>query len=1088
MKNLYIFLFLLALVNPAIAQSIAVTGIVLAEDDGSPLIGVTVTIPNTHIGVSTDQYGRFSIHVPEGTQTLLFTFIGMETQEVKITPNMRVIMRNEVKQLEEVIVNVAYGTAEKSSLTGAITSIGKSDIERRPVSNVTSVLEGNAVGVQVNNTMGQPGEEPKILIRGVGTVNGSTSPLYIIDGVPFEGSISDLNPADIESLSVLKDAASCALYGNRGANGIILITTKRGSSEKLNLSLDIRQGIYTRGIKEYKRANPYEFMEAMWQNIRNQRMSKYKEDAATAGAYASKRIIPTFLKLNIFNKPNDELFDADGHLTPGTEILSGYAEDLDWYDAAFRNGYRQEYTLSGGYATEKNDLYFSLGYLDENGYASNAGFDRLSARISFNFKPIDWLQTGLNLAGTHQQNNLMKGNGANENSYVNVYMFARQIAPIYPVHLHNPDGTYRLDANGKKQYDSGSYTDENGRNIDTRSQYNGRNVVWENELNSDKIYRNTMQAIAYMTANLWKGLSFTIKGNLNTDNSEEQLYNNAIIGDGAGSQGYASRTRYRIKNYTFQQQLNWQGAFDRHYIDIMLAHESYAYDRSVEFGSKNTETITGNTFLLNFTNIEKLYGYDDELRSESYLGRIRYNYDSRYNAEVSFRRDGSSRFSKAHRWGNFGSVGVNWIASNEAFLKEIVWIDMLKLRANWGQVGSDAGAGWYGFPNLYESGQNANQGAYFRGRQTDEQLKWETGESWGIAIETRLFNRWNIEAEYFDRRNKDLLFDVYQPLSAGGTTVTEEEPASIITRNIGTISNRGIEITTDADIYRTGKLRLNLSANAAFIRNKVIKLPPQNKKGIISTYTKIVEGKSRYEFFLPTFAGIDRLTGRSIYKADLENYQIKTETGVIGNPQGGNITSRATQIDGEWYVTNPTYALKEFHGSALPKVFGSIGLNIDYAALRFSALFTSALGGKTYDGIYQNFMTTSSTPGSMHIDITKSWREAPKGITETSPERIDPKGIPAIDYELSKENNAVSSRWITKSNYLVLKNITLNYTLPKAWTRRLSLQSVDFSISCENLFTLTARRGMNPQQSFDGMQYNYIVTPRIFSAGITFKL
>ena len=273
----------------------------------------------------------------------------------------------------------------------------------------------------------------------------------------------------------------------------------------------------------------------------------------------------------------------------------------------------------------------------------------------------------------------------------------------------------------------------------------------------------------------------------------------------------------------------------------------------------------------------------------------------------------------------------------------------------------------------------------------------------------------------------------------------------------------------------------------AFIRNKVVKLPEQNKKGIISDYTKVVEGKSRYEFYLPTFAGVDRLTGNAMYVADLENNYVETQEGVIGNPAGGNITKNVTLINGAWYVANHTYALKEFHGSALPKVYGSFGINVSYASLRLSTLFTSALGGKTYDGVYQTFMTVSDKPQSFHADIMKAWREAPAGMTETSAERIDPKGIPAIN-PASTSNSATSSRWLTKSNYLVLKNSTLNYTLPMAWTRRLDLQGIDLNVSCDNLFTLTARRGMNPQQSFDGMQKNYIVTARVISAGISIKL
>lgn len=1078
-----------------------VKGTVVSEGNNEPVTGVSVMLKGSHLGVCTDIHGRFVIDVPANAKTLVFSFIGMQTQEAEISPYMHIVMHDEVQELEEVIIHVAYGRAKKSSLTGAITVVPEDKIKNRPVSNVIAVLEGNVPGIQLNNTLGQPGtgpgprprgisstqEIPDIRIRGIGTVNGSASPLYIIDGVPFEGSLSDLNPADIESLSVLKDAASCALYGNRGANGVILITTKRGKTDRISFEIHINQGIYTRGTKEYKRTDPYQFMEAMWQNMKNQYMTKNRKDEATAAAYASSQLIPDVLKLNIFNKTDDKLFDAGGHLTSGTKILPGYAGDLDWFDAALDNGYRQEYTLSGSKASDNSDIYLSLGYLDENGYARNAGFNRLSARISANLRPVPWLKTGLNLSGTHQLTHSMQGNGQNENAYINVFKFAREIAPIYPVHLHNPDGSFRLNENGGKQYDSGTYTNDAGQIINTRSQFAGRHVIWENELDTDKTYRNTLHTIVYADIRFLKDFTFTVKGNLQTENSENQTYNNAIIGDGQGNKGRTQRLRLRSKTYTFQQQLNWTHNYSGHLVDIFLAHENSYYNYNYEYARKSTEVFTGQTHLSNFTEIGDLTGYDNNLRSESYLGCIRYSYNGKYNAELSFRRDGSSRFSRNNRWGTFGSAGANWLISREDFMQKQSWMNSLKLRANWGLAGSDAGAGYYGYMDLFLADQNANAGAYYRSQHANEELKWETGESWSIAIESRLFNRWNLSIEYFDKRNKDLLFDVYQPLSAGGTTTTTS-PAATITQNIGTIANRGIEITTDADIYRRGKWMINCSMNISFIKNKVLKLPVQNKNGISDNYTKIVEGKSRYEFFMPTFAGVDRLTGNSMYIADLETNYIQTDKGITGNRNGADITAQVTRIGDSYYVNNTTYALKKFQGSALPKVSGSFGLHIARASLRISGLFTYALGGKTYDGVYQNLMSTSSEAKNLHSDIMKSWRQAPEGMTESSAGRLDPDGIPVINYDKSSNNNAISSRWLTKSDYLVLKNLSLNYSLPQTWVNRLELQGIDIRISCENLFTLTARQGMNPQQSFSGMQNNYIVIPRIFSAGLSLKL
>lgn len=1071
----------------AIAQVSRITGVVVSAEDNEPIVGASVLVKGTTIGTITDVDGKYSIdNVPASAKTLVVSFVGMATQEIGIRPVLRIMMKNDAQLLGEVVVTVAYGSAKKSSLTGAISSVNKEQIEMRPTTSVVSALEGTTSGVQINSTMGQPGADPSIRIRGIGTVNGSSTPLYVIDGVPFGGNISDINPVDIESISVLKDAASCALYGNRASNGVILITTKHGTSDKISMDLRVNQGSYTRGIKEYSRTNPYQFMEASWQNMKNARMSA-GDDVAAAALYASQNLVSETLYLNIFNKADDALFDTNGNLVVGTEILPGYADDLDWYDASTRAGYRQEYTLSGNMATDKSNIYFSLGYLDENGYAKNSDFNRLSARTSVSFTPAKWLKAGLNLAGTHQISNATNGNGDGSSSFTNVFMYARQIAPIYPVHLHNADGSYQYDKTGGFQYDPGYYTNREGEEISTRNQYVDRHVVWENELNLDKTYRNTLQGIAYMDIKFLKDFTFTIKGDLNVRNSENQSYDNAVIGDGKGNSGRAKRVRYRYKNYTAQELLNWNHTFDKHFLDIMVAHENYYYNYSYEYGFKTTEVFTGKPNMSNFTNITSLTGYDNDYRTESYLGRIRYNYDDKYNLEVSFRRDGSSRFSEENRWGNFGSVGANWMVTQEKFMKSLTWINSLKLRANWGQVGNDAGAGYYGYMPLYTASQNANLGAYYLTQYENKELKWETGEAWGVAVEARFFDRWNFNVEYFDKRNKDLLFDVYLPLSAGSNN--SDSASGTITKNLGTIANRGFEINTDVDVYRSRNWKVNISANASFIRNKIMKLPGQNKEGIISGNYKIVEGKSRYEFFLPTFIGVDQLTGNSLYTVDLEKNFIKTGSGtVIGNEGGTDITEDAIKIGDTYYVNNTTYALKEFQGSALPKVYGSFAGNVSYKSLSLSAIFTYSLGGKTYDGVYASLMSTGSSPGNMHADIMNSWKQAPEGMTETSPGRIDTKGIPQINNTMSTYNNASSSRWLTSSDYLVLKNITLSYVLPRSWVKNIGLQNVGVNITCENLFTVTARQGMNPQQSFSGSQSNYLVTPRVFSVGVNIKL
>ena len=1080
-------LFLLA--GIAMAQT-KVTGTVVSFEDNEPIIGATIqAVGNASIGTITDYDGNFTLEVPEGVKTLKITYVGMEPLEVAVsTKTLKIQLKNDSQILDEVVV-VAYGTQKKTSLTGSIQEVKSDAIELRPTSSVASALEGTVTGIQVNSTYGAPGTDPSIRIRGVGTVNGSSSPLYILDGVPYSGNISDLNPADIESMSVLKDAASAALYGNRASNGVILITTKKGKQGKMNISVDIKQGTYSRGIPEYDRLETREWMEAQWLNMKNNRMTA-GDDAATAGAYASQNLISERLYLNIFNKADNALFTADGKLVSDAQMLGTYGEDLDWYNQTISSGYRQEYNFNANGAMEKADYLLSVGYLDEQGYLKNSGFDRISARLSTNIQPTKWLKTGLNLNVTHQ--NYDSAYGTSTSGYTNPFNYCRNVSPIYPVHLHDVNtGEYILDAFGQKQYDGGSYIDENGQVVVTRNQYPDRHVIWENELNQDKTTRNTINGILYADIMLPYNFTFTLKGNLNLRTNSENSYGSAVIGDSKGVSGAGSRKDYRYKNYAFQQQLHWRQEYGVHSIDALLGHENYDYTYNYLSASKHQEVVPGLNNLKNFTDPVDVNDYNETYHTESYLGRVRYGYDNRYNVEASFRRDGSSKFAKSARWGNFWSCGANWVISNEQFMKKYDWVNYLKLRADYGEVGNDAGTSYYGYMALYNPSKNDREGAFWIAQLPNEDLKWETGQSWGVAVDGRLWNKLNFSIEYFDKRNKDLIFNVYNPLSAGATSTTGAE--STITRNLGTISNHGVEISADMDVLKTKDWKVNVGANITFIKNKIVKLPEQNKDGIIDGTKKIVEGKDRYSFYTYTWEGINTKNGLSLYKFNDDDYFFTDGTSTYGDTSGkeikGNDLNAVVVIDGVPYTYLTTYGKREFHGSAMPTAYGSFNFSVSYKDLSLYTMFTYQLGGKVMDSNYKSLMSSSGTPTSLHKDVLKGWTSEQATATDA----IDPNGVPQLNNSalivdgMEADLNATSSRWLTSASYLILKNVNLSYRLPKEWVRKLELEGVTVTLACENLFTKTARKGMNPQQNFSGTQSNTFVTPRVFSAGINIK-
>ncbi|WP_343206230.1 SusC/RagA family TonB-linked outer membrane protein [Bacteroides sp. An19] len=996
--------------------------------------------------------------------TLVVSFIGLQTQEVKIQPVIKVVLKSDEEVLDEVVV-VAYGTQKRASITGAVSSVSAGQIEKRPVTNVTSALEGTTTGVQVNSTYGEPGNgSNSIRIRGFGSINGTNEPLIVVDGVPYEGSLNEINTNDIESMSVLKDASSAALYGNKAANGVILITTRNGKGSKPSLNLDIRQGMYTRGIPEYDRLGINDWMETMWKGYQRYYMIDEGMDAASAAAAVNQTLMSNVIKSNIFDKGNTELFTEDGKFLGN--VLPGY-NDLDWNDALERTGYRQEYNLSGAAAGEKYDLFASGSYLNEKGYVISSDFERFSGRLKANFTPNKWFKSGINLSASSSEGNY--ANEANGTYYINPFYSARMMAPVYPYYAHDAEGNVVMDENGNPTYNLGQ-------------QYlSNRHVVYELENDINRMYTNTMQGQIYATISFLNDFQFTAKGNLFNSNMKQKNYNNPVCGDGAGNNGRLTQYYQRVKDYTLSQELFWAHHFNKHTVDVLLAHEARSYYESLDYTAKANMKMTGdNTELSNFSETTYSEGSTIEYNTESYLARARYNYDDKYYFDASFRRDGSSRFHPDHRWGNFWSVGGSWMISKEKFMEDVTWVDDLKLRASYGEVGNDAGVDYYAYMALYNSDTNAGLGAYYKNQLMNEDLKWETTTSFDIAVEARLFDRWNISFDYFDKRSRDLLFNVYNPLSAGATDLwgigsADATAMSSMAKNIGSVSNRGIEIATDVDVIRTKDWNWNIGMNLTWLKNEIIELP--DGEDILNGVQMFSEGHSIYEFYMYQYAGVDQMNGRALYEIDPTKVESAKAAGYHVN------------INGTDYTYNTTYARKDWSGTALPTVYGSISTSVSYKDLTLSILGTYSLGGKTYDTTYASLMSSSvASPNALHTDVLNAWQSVPAGMTEDSPNRVDPNGIPRFDLSSQDAYSQGScDRWLQNSSYFILKNINLNYNLPKRWVTKLGLGGISVYGSIENAFTITSLKGMNPQYSFNGTMDNTFVTARVYTLGVNLK-
>lgn len=1066
MKRAFLsFLALFACITLATAQS-RVSGIVLSAEDQEPVIGASVLLKGTTIGSITDIEGRFQIsNVPDNVKTIVVSFVGMKMQEVPVSSEeMKILLQSDSKQIDEVVV-VAYGTQKKSSFTGSASTVGATTIEKRALSNVTAALEGNATGLQVTSATGQPGESASVRIRGFGSVNASSSPLYVVDGTVYNGNIGDINPADIESMTVLKDAASTSLYGSSAGNGVILITTKKGQgTEGTNVNLTINQGWSNRAYKDYDKVDIWKYYPMQWEMLKNSYISSGK--AAAEAAQLAAQNIGSTLKYNPFvGVADDAIVGSDGKLNPAATSLK-WGDDLDWEKAAFKTGYRQEYNLSYSNKTKKSDTYASIGYLNDNGYMLKTDFERYSGRLNYNIYPSTWFKTGLNLGITRTSSNYSTSTSSNSSSYSNLTRFIRVMAPIYPVHAHDLDSGAYLNREGKPTTHPSEYIyDYEG----TRLSSNGRDAIAETEFNTRELTRMNQTATTYLTLTPLTGLNLTVNYALNNIDYRAKVYENPYVGDGTAGPGRLNQTATRALTQTFNQLITYNNTFGKHHMDVLLGHESYSYKYEYLYGMKTQETVADMYEFNNFVNISSLDSYTETYRKEGYFGRVNYDYADKYYASLSYRHDGSSRFSKTNRWGNFWSFGASWRISQEEFMKDISWVNNLKLRASYGETGNDnilnssGGSDYYPYQTLYGLGYNngTEAGAYFT-VIANSGLMWETQVSTDVALEFGLFNRLSGTIEYFRKDSRDLLFDVSQPTSTG---------VSSIIQNIGKVSNYGVEIDLDYTIFSNKSWDINVGANATFIKNKLIKLPEtMSKNGYISGSKKWMEGRSIYEFWLRQWYGVDPQTGDGLYYLDTSAY----------NEADGTLSQavKATVVekDGQQLTNSYQYAKYDFSGSAIPKVFGGFNFRIGYKAFDLAATFSYQLGGKLLDLNYASMMDLSNFGYAMGTDLEKAWKQ-PGDITD----------VPRIDNNSTHTNNigqSYSTRWLTSSDYLNMRSITLGYQLPTSLLNKAMIKSAKLSLTAENLFMLKARQGLNPMANYSGITYNEYMPSRNITIGL----
>ncbi len=1058
MRKSFLMLALCFLVGSIMAQNRTVRG-KITDANGIPVPGASVVLKGTKTGTTANAEGVYFLSVPDKATTLVISNLNFATQEIpfagKTTVDVKLTASTD--NLGEVVV-VAYGTIKKEALTGSVGTIKASQIAQRPIANITGSIEGAIPGVVTGSANGQPGSGNSIRIRGFGSINATSEPLFVVDGAPYVGGSSNINPDDVETVTILKDAASTSLYGSRAANGVVMITTKKGQRGRNNVSVKVTQGVVTRGLAEYDRLDAKQYYPIMWESYRNSLVypasgTGISLDSASrvASGLTSRTGIQGLLSYNPFNVANNAIVGVDGKINPNAQLI--YGNDLDWAKELLRNGVRKDYSVNFNGGGDKSDYFLSVGYLKEDGFSLRSDLERFSTRLNVNVQPKTWLRAGLNISGNYTVSNT--ASDASSTTFVNPFFYSRNIGPIYPVYAHNmTTGDFLLDGTGNKFWDLGNMGGAQGVPNRPSGGFAGRHALAETSLNEANFRRTVASGRTFQEFTFLKDFKFNNTIAVDFQMQNDASSENTLVGDGAP----AGRSRRGTSNSTgllATQLLSYGKTLGAHRVDALIAHESFNQRESSVDAFKQGQSLSGNTELGNYTTINSASSSVDRYRIESYFSRVNYDYQSKYFLSASIRRDGNSRFASESRWGNFWSVGGGWKIDREKFMSNISWIDALKLRGSYGVVGNADGIGFYAYQGLYIFQNNANEAGIVQSQSSslNRSLTWEKNSQFDIGIDFSLFKgRINGSIEYYNRGSKDLLFSVPQALSSGILTIN---------KNTATMNNKGIELQLNGDIIRSREFTWNMNVNLSTVKNEITKMP-ESVPEFVSGTKKLAVGQSLFGYWLRTYYGVDPTDGAALYVAD--NTTSTNGRRILTNKDGGSDTVTTLASNGKF----------AYHGSTIPDLYGSMTQSFSYKGFTLSALFTFQLGGLTFDGAHQALMSSGNYGGALSTEILKRWQQ-PGDITS----------VPRMDNGRTVDFNATSSRWLIDASYLNIRTISLSYVLPKTFLSRMKISNSSVFVSAENLAFFSKRKGMNNQQAFSGVTSNAYPPSRVISAGIS---
>ena len=1091
MKKIFTLLALCFLTIGMMAEK-QISGVVLDSQD-QPVIGASVMVKGTTNGTISDYDGEFLLTVSDDATTLVVSFVGMQTQEVAIKERMTIVLHEATEMVQEIVVT-GYGNVSKGSFAGSAQAIDAEVIEKKSPSEISKALAGEVAGVQVVTTSGQPGTNASIRIRGIGSINSSTSPLYVVDGVPYDGDISAIDPGDIASTTILKDATATSLYGSRGANGVVLITTKKGSSgEEGRIDVDVKYGANMHLLPMYDVIkSPQEYVEMSWMGIYNTNSSSNPTNRikTTNDMLFSSKGLPVIY--NLWDRAGNLLIGNDGKFWPDVQIQPCYADMTSWEDAIFRVGQKAEATLKISGGTEKTTYYTSFGYLKDEGYYIGSDYDRFNLRANVTHQAKKWLKGSLNASYSYSQMNAA-GQGDNMN---NGFAYVNGMPAIYPVYLYNEDGTIKHDdRTGDLAFDYGMH-EGSGRGFGS-----GINPAGSLLYDRDNTVQHQFTGAGMLEVKFYKDLKLTVNAGLQYVGLTNSEFTNAFYGDAAGI-GRIYKTQMNMLSFMCNQLLEYNKMIDDHSIRAMVGHESYLTRTSQMYGGMAHVAATGGDNVLEWGNAVQMTGMTSTTSSvalESYLATVSYIYDERYGITANYRADGSSKFAKGKRWGHFGSIGATWMFTNESFMESASkWIKNGKLRLSWGVLGNQGGIN----ANLYQDQYSINYVdgtvAYVWEYKGNPDLTWERSQTIDLGIEFDFHKYLTAEIDYFYKLTDNMLFPRYVAPSMG---------YSFEYLNGGELENQGVEVQLNVHALNTRNVKLDIRLNGSHYSNKVKSLPDY-----ISSDTEMIMngsmavGKGLYDWFMPTYIGVDAATGQAQYKgyydANLGSWGTGMQanqlqaTGKMGNNYISNVyeyREKYPNADIQEYVAmgrESAYAGSDYVGkSAIADFAGGFGLDLEAYGVTLSVTCSYGIGGWGYDNTYAMLMGSDKAGSyNWHVDMRNAWNRMMTDDERAAVAALGTAAVPRLSNGTDRYANMASTRFLTSNSFLSLNNIRVGYTFPKKLIEKIKLNNLNIYVSADNLAILSARKGYNPMASFTGTSDSYQYTPlSTIMGGIKFQ-